>query len=188
MRSASVEQPTRARQVENGISRGFKIAVFIAVAFLVFNAGVDQYEESKTAQAMLRVEPLTIITSKGENTIDVEMADAGRTMRRGLAGRGTLGDREGMLLHWAKRHRFRDAPAPARVTMQNTSLALDIIFVDSSGLVQSLARGMPQSLETIRSVGPTAAFLEIPAGVAAQFDIQPGDRLVHQMFDMAAIP
>ena len=87
-----------------------------------------------------------------------------------------------------KRHRFRDDPAPARVTMQNTSRALDIIFVDSSGLVQSVARGMPQSLETIRSVGPTAAFLEIPAGVAAQFDIQPGDRLVHQMFDMAAIP
>ena len=99
MRSASVEQPTSARQAENGISRGFKIAVFIAVAFLVFNAAVDQYEESKTAQAMLRVEPLTIITSKGENTIDVEMADTGRTMRRGLAGRETLGDREGMLFH-----------------------------------------------------------------------------------------
>ena len=51
---------------------------------------------------------------------------------------------------------------PAGVFHSELGTNWEIVFVDSSGLVQSGARGMLQSLETIRSVGPQRRFWRSP--------------------------
>ena len=188
MRASSTESKPLASRTERYTAGGFKLAVFVAVTMLVLGSIWQQEIESRDAQAKLTVEPLSIETAKGSFVFQVEIANTGETIRRGLAQRETLGDREGMLFHWAKRHRFRDEPAPARVTMRRTVLALDIIFLDAAGRVQSIEQGVPQSIETIRSVGPTVAFLEIAAGVADELGITIGDRIKHSMFAMVESP
>lgn len=63
--------------------------------------------------------------------------------------------------------------------MRNTYLPLDMLFLNRYGEVTEIARNTtPLSDEAIRSQKKTLAVLEIPAGKADEWKIEPGDQLL----------
>jgi len=79
------------------------------------------------------------------------------------------------------------APQQATIWMKNTLIPLDILFIDEDGDVVAIARNaVPQSLRLITPGVPVKGVLEINGGAAAEFGINPGDKVVHPMFKPAA--
>ena len=67
--------------------------------------------------------------------------------------------------------------------MKNTLIPLDMVFMDRSGVVTHIAENtVPGSLDTISSMQPALAVLEINGGLAARLGIRPGDRVRHPFF------
>ena len=67
--------------------------------------------------------------------------------------------------------------------MKNTLIPLDMVFMDQSGVVMHIAENtVPGSLDTISSMQPALAVLEINGGLAARLGIRPGDRVRHPFF------
>ena len=67
--------------------------------------------------------------------------------------------------------------------MKNTLIPLDMVFIDSSGVVTHIADNtVPGSLDTISSMQPALGILEINGGLAARLGIQPGDLVRHPFF------
>ena len=67
--------------------------------------------------------------------------------------------------------------------MKNTLIPLDMVFMDSSGVVTHIAENtVPGSLDTISSMQPALSILEINGGLAARLGIRPGDLVRHPFF------
>ena len=119
----------------------------------------------------LRVIDLTVIDQDERHQFRVELADTREAQARGLMFRTELGDFEGMLFP-------SEVPTPRSFWMRNTPLSLDIIFVGPDGRISNIAANtVPYSLESVLSVGPASAVLELRAGRAAALGITPGDRV-----------
>lgn len=67
--------------------------------------------------------------------------------------------------------------APRSFWMQNTLIPLDIIYMDGSGKVVSIAHGKPLSEQSLPSGGPAMYVLELKGGRAEMFGIRPGVKL-----------
>lgn len=76
-------------------------------------------------------------------------------MHRATLPRGT-----GMLFVWP-------APEPLAMWMENTPLALDIVFLDAHWRVVGIGRGRPMDATSIPSPAPSQFVLEVPAGWCA---------------------
>ena len=115
-------------------------------------------------------------TDAGETSFAIEIADDPDEQSRGLMFRRELAAEAGMLFVY-------DPPQPAAFWMKNTFLPLDMIFIDDSGRVESVAADtVPFSLEVLRSEGEIRAVLEVNAGLAAKLGIGPGIQAVHPAF------
>lgn len=67
--------------------------------------------------------------------------------------------------------------------MKNTLIPLDMVFMDSSGIVIHVAENtVPGSLDTISSMQPALAVLELNGGLAARLGIRTGDQVRHPYF------
>jgi uncharacterized membrane protein (UPF0127 family) len=67
--------------------------------------------------------------------------------------------------------------------MKNTYLPLDLLFIDSNGRIDYIARrATPLSTDIISDPRPVAAVLELKGGIAESFGIQPGDTVLHESF------
>ena len=67
--------------------------------------------------------------------------------------------------------------------MKNTLIPLDMVFMDRSGVVTHIAENtVPGSLDTISSMQPALAVLELNGGLAARLGIRPGDFVRHPFF------
>jgi uncharacterized membrane protein (UPF0127 family) len=128
-------------------------------------------------QKILPKESLEIINAKGGRSLfTVELAVTPEEQEMGLMYRLSLARNAGMLFVFAK-------PQVVDFWMKNTVLPLDMIFIRKDGVVDSIARNaMPYSLTNIFSAGPVIATLEVPAGTAARFDLQPADRVIASQF------
>ncbi len=119
----------------------------------------------------LRVIDLAVIRGGRSLPFRVELADTPEAQARGLMYRTELGDDEGMLFP-------SDPPQPRSFWMKNTPLSLDIIFVGPDGRIANIAvNTVPYSLDSVWSVGPASAVLELRAGRAAALGIVPGDKV-----------
>ncbi len=119
----------------------------------------------------LTVIPLTVTSGTKRHAFKVEVADTAQAQERGLMFRTELGPNEGMVFPYA-------APQMLSFWMKNTPLPLDIIFVGSDGrIINVAAMTTPYSLDSVPSVGPAVAVLEIPGGRAAELGIATGDRV-----------
>lgn len=111
----------------------------------------------------------------GKDVFVVEFARTPKERQKGLMGRESLGDREGLLFV------FED-DAPRTFWMKNTLLPLDMIFLDREGVVVHLeenaqpCRKDPCQLYT--SPVPARFVLEVKGGVARAVGIHVGDRAV----------
>lgn len=152
-------------------TRGSALAVVLAVMCIWAPAAQPQATPAPAA-----IERVVIETASGAHTFKAEIADTPALRERGLMFRHKLPADRAMLFDWGD-------VRVATMWMRNTFVALDMIFISSTGHIERIAENTePQSLEIISSRVPVAAVLEVAAGTAARLGIKPGDKVVHRMF------
>jgi uncharacterized membrane protein (UPF0127 family) len=123
-----------------------------------------------------KLETVEIVTLRGRQRFQVEIAATRAQQERGLMFRKSLAPDHGMLFTYAK---------PQRVAywMKNTLIPLDIIYIAPNGKILSIARNARPHDETpLASGGLVLGVLELAGGRAAQLGILPGDRVLHRIF------
>lgn len=124
-------------------------------------------------------DPLVIATAAGDRRFFIEIADEARERQRGLMFRQSMPGDRGMLFVFAEESR-------QGFWMQNTPLALDLLFIGDDGHVRAIVQGVPFSPAPI-SPDVTARFvLELVAGTAQKAGIAVGDRVRHPRMQAAA--
>lgn len=135
---------------------------------LVFGA---QAGETCSRPATLTQEHVSISGPSGTSRFAVEIADSSAARAAGLMCRTSLAEDNGMLLIYPR-------PQIARIWMKDTFIPLDILFVAMDGHIVKIATdAIPESLRRIEPDVPVTSVLELPAGTAARYGIQVGDRL-----------
>lgn len=114
----------------------------------------------------------------------VEIADTAAERAKGLMFREDLGSAAGMLFVY-------DAPQHAVFWMENTPIALDMIFADATGRVTHVhPQAQPFDRTPIDGGEGVRFVLEINGGLAGRLGIRPGAELRHPAIpaDAAAWP
>lgn len=125
---------------------------------------------------------LAIGTAAGEVTFDVEVAADWRSQEYGLMNRKSLPKNAGMIFDFG-------TPTMTSFWMKNTLISLDMIFIRQDGTISSIAPdAVPMSLNSIRSVEPVRAVLEINGGEAARLGIYAGQKVHSAIFGNAVRP
>ena len=74
-------------------------------------------------------------------------------------------------------------PRVISMWMKNTVIPLDMLFVAADGRITRIARRTrPMSLETITSMGPVSAVIELAGGEAERLGIETGAQVLHAAF------
>ncbi|MFW0776741.1 MAG: DUF192 domain-containing protein [Rickettsiales bacterium] len=121
-------------------------------------------------------EPLAIHTQNGPKAFKVEIPETKEEKQKGLMHRTSMPANHGMLFIWEK-------DIVATMWMKNTFIALDMLFIDSTGHIVYIADNTkPESLTPITANKPVRAVLELAAGTAKAHMIEPGDRVEHRYF------
>jgi uncharacterized membrane protein (UPF0127 family) len=116
-------------------------------------------------------ELLVLHTAKGAFTFHVEIADTDASREKGLMFRTSLAPDAGMLFDF---HR----EAQQAFWMQNTLIALDMVFIAEDGTVRTVHQNArPMDTTAIPSGVPVRFVLEIAGGRSAEIGLQPGDKM-----------
>ena len=153
-------------------SRPVAIAVFalLAVAADVVAADIAHVCEPQKIE---------ILVGPGERTFAIEVAVDADEQARGLMFRPALPADAGMLFIF-------EPPRPANFWMRNTMIPLDMIFIDDSGKVESIAERMDTYSERVSSSqSDVRAVLEINGGLSRQLGSVPGAQVIHPAFENA---
>ena len=122
-------------------------------------------------------QPLEIATKSGVHVFSVEMATTEEEKTTGLMYRKELPDGKGMLFDFSPEQQVS-------MWMKNTYIPLDMIFISADGRILRIAENTePLSTKIISSGGPAKGVLEVIAGTAQKYGIQPGDRVAHPLFN-----
>ena len=151
---------------------------FLIVGSLALGLAMSACAQSKTPvdEAGNPLEPLRVVTVSGEHAFLVEIADDDAERERGLMFRPPLADDRGMLFE------FPDS-AERSFWMRNTPSSLDIIYIDGTGSIVSIAHhATPYSEAPLPSNGAATGVLEVRAGLTEQIGAKPGDKVVHPFF------
>src|ERR1700761_3186323 len=120
---------------------------------------------------------LEIATKSGVHVFSVEIATTEEEKTTGLMYRKELPDGKGMLFDFSPEQQVS-------MWMKNTFIPLDMIFIRSDGRILRIAENTePQSTRIIPSGGLAKGVLEVIAGTAKKYGIQPGDRVAHPLFN-----
>jgi uncharacterized protein len=122
------------------------------------------------------IQPLEIATRSGVQVFSVEMATTEEEKTTGLMYRKELPDGKGMLFDFSPEQQIS-------MWMKNTYVPLDMIFIRADGRILRIAENTePLSTKIISSGGLAKGVLEVIAGTAQKYGIQPGDRVAHPLF------
>jgi hypothetical protein len=120
---------------------------------------------------------LEIATKSGVKVFSVEMATTEEEKTTGLMYRKELADGKGMLFDFTPEQQVS-------MWMKNTYISLDMIFIRADGRILRIAENTePMSTRIIPSGGLAKGVLEVVAGTAQKYGIQPGDRVAHPLFN-----
>ncbi len=123
------------------------------------------------------IQPLEIVTKNGVQVFSVEMATTEQEKETGLMYRKELPDGKGMLFDFSPEQQVS-------MWMKNTYISLDMIFIRADGRILRIAENTePESTRIISSGGLAKGVLEVIAGTAKKYGIQPGDRVAHPLFN-----
>jgi uncharacterized protein len=123
------------------------------------------------------IQSLEIVTKSGVHVFSVEMATTEEEKTTGLMYRKELADGKGMLFDFSP-------PQEVSMWMKNTYISLDMIFIRADGRILRIAQNTETlSTKIIPSGGLAKGVLEVIAGTAQKYDIQPGDRVAHPLFN-----
>lgn len=122
---------------------------------------------------------LTLHTATGDHSFNVEVVDTTESRAQGLMFRTELADNAGMLFDFKEEREVS-------FWMQNTLIPLDMIFVGSDGVIDTIhVNARPQDPTSIPSKVPVQFVLEIPGGRSVEIGLKPGDTMEH---DRVAAP
>jgi len=128
------------------------------------------------APADCAVDRITLLTEDGPRAFRIEIADDPAEQSRGLMFRPQMAPEAGMLFVF-------EPPKQAQFWMRNTMIPLDMVFIDATGRVESIAvRRDTYSQRVSSSEGEVRAVLEINAGLSEALGIGPGTQAVHPAF------
>ena len=146
-----------------------RVPLFFAVACALWMlAGFDARAAS--------IQPLEIVTKTGVHVFSVEMATTEEEKTTGLMYRKELPEGKGMLFDFTPEQEVS-------MWMKNTYISLDMIFIRADGSILRIAENTePLSTKIIPSRGLAKGVLEVIAGTAQRYGIQPGDRVAHPLF------
>jgi len=114
---------------------------------------------------------LEIASKTGVHVFAVELAVTDDERQRGLMFRRSLPESYGMLFDFKR-------DQDVQMWMHNTYVSLDMIFIEGNGRIRRIAENTEtESDRIISSGGPVRAVLEVVAGTAKKFGIEPGDRV-----------
>ncbi len=154
--------------------RALSVAALLAIG-IVAPASHSLAQQAPSAQQSA-LEPLTIVTSSGEHTFQIEVARTDEQRARGLMFRRFMPQDRGMLFDFKTEQ-------PIMMWMRNTYIPLDMIFIARDGRVINVAENTePMSERTIASAAPAFAVLELNAGVTRKIGLKAGDRISHPLF------
>jgi uncharacterized protein len=123
------------------------------------------------------IQPLEIVTRNGVQVFSVEMATSEEEKTTGLMYRKELADGKGMLFDFSPEQEVS-------MWMKNTYISLDMIFIRADGRILRIAENTePLSTKIIPSRGLAKGVLEVIAGTAKKYGIEPGDRVGHPLFN-----
>ena len=123
------------------------------------------------------VQPLEIVTKTGVQVFSVEVATTEQEKETGLMYRKELADGKGMLFDFSPEQEVS-------MWMKNTYISLDMIFIRADGRILRIAENTePLSTKIIPSRGLAKGVLEVIAGTAKKYGIEPGDRVGHALFN-----
>jgi uncharacterized protein len=123
------------------------------------------------------IQPLEIVTKTGVHVFSVEMATTEEEKTTGLMYRKELAEGKGMLFDFTPEQEVS-------MWMKNTYIPLDMIFIGADGRILRIAENTePLSTKIIPSRGLAKGVLEVIAGTAQKYGIQPGDRVAHPLFN-----
>lgn len=113
----------------------------------------------------------------GTAAFNVDVADTDATRARGLMHVAEMPLSRGMLFVY-------DRPQRMGFWMRNTLIELDMLFVDTNGVIQHIHHRAQPHDETVITPGPQRlkAALEINGGLARRLGISVGDRMHHPAF------
>jgi uncharacterized protein len=151
-----------------GVRAGGSVVLAVVVALCAL-AGASARAAS--------VQPLEIVTKNGVQVFSVEMATTEQEKETGLMYRKELPDGKGMLFDFSPEQQVS-------MWMKNTYIPLDMIFIRADGRILRIAENTePLSTKIISSGGPAKGVLEVIAGTAKKYGIEPGDRVGHPLFN-----
>ena len=149
----------------------------LARLWIVFTAVVVACAFSWGGAQAATVEPLEIVTKNGVQVFSVEMATTEQEKETGLMYRKELADGKGMLFDFSPEQEVS-------MWMKNTYISLDMIFIRADGRILRIAENTePMSTRIIPSRGLAKGVLEVIAGTAKKYGIEPGDRVGHPLFN-----
>lgn len=125
--------------------------------------------EPRTAQQVHQPAPNHAWVIFGKDTVVAEVARTEAEREKGLMDRQEVPDGTGMLFVF-------DDMQVRSFWMQNTYVALDIAFLDTSYGVVSIDHMAPLTTEAHDSDGPAMFALEVPQGWFAAHGVKRGDR------------
>jgi uncharacterized membrane protein (UPF0127 family) len=128
------------------------------------------------AGAACREDAVNLRGDWGQARFSIEIADTAEERARGLMFRENLPQSSGMLFLY-------EHPQPLSFWMKNTLIELDMIFLDSSGTVQTIHhRAQPGDLQPKSGGADLIAVLEINGGLAQALGISAGSQIRHPAF------
>jgi len=138
---------------------------------------------AKTPLPACPTDRLTISGGFGKAAFNIDVADDDATRAQGLMHVPSMPLSTGMLFVY-------DRPQPLSFWMRNTLIELDMLFVDSFGVIQHIHHRAQPGDETVITPGrmPLLGALEINGGLAKRLGIKVGDVLRHPAFISTSDP
>ena len=119
-----------------------------------------------------RAQAVLVTTGPRCLLIDLYVASTAEQRAQGLMYVEVLPEFEGMYFGY-------NAPVEIALWMKNTVLSLDMLFIGEGSAVGQIARNTkPQSTDRITSNSPVVGVLELNAGFARRWHVEPGSRLL----------
>ena len=146
-------------------------AAFAALALGLLVAGACSAAQPAIPIGSLPVREIGIATAKGVVKFKTEVASDPAEQQQGLMYRKSMAPDRGMIFIFPE-------PRPAGFWMHNTLIPLDLMFVDASGRIESIAaNAKPLDDSLIPSRGDVKAVIEINGGLAQARGIKVGDKV-----------
>lgn len=131
---------------------------------------------ANTAMSACRNDTVFLRGEWGQARFSIEIADTFKSQRIGLMNRSNMASSAGMLFIY-------DHPRPLSFWMRNTLIELDMLFIDSHGVVKQIHHRAQPLDETPILGGKGIAVLEINGGLAKSLGITAGTELQHPSFE-----